>query len=80
MSRLQKKPPRQAGLKDKTKLLIKAAGGHRKLGRLLGISYQAIGQWDRVPAEWLIEIEILIGIPREELRPDLYNGFRRIKG
>jgi DNA-binding transcriptional regulator YdaS (Cro superfamily) len=59
-------------------LAIRAMGGHRKLGRLLGISHQAIGQWDRIPGERLIEIEILTGVPREELRPDLYRGFRRI--
>jgi DNA-binding transcriptional regulator YdaS (Cro superfamily) len=64
---------RKAGIK----LAIRAAGGHRKLARLLGISHQAIGNWDRIPAERLIEIEILTGVQREFLRPDIYRGFRR---
>ena len=61
------------------KLAIDALGGHRKLGRLLGISYQAIASWGKVPADRLDEIEILTGVPREKMRPDLYRGFRRIK-
>jgi DNA-binding transcriptional regulator YdaS (Cro superfamily) len=61
------------------KLAVDAIGGHRKLGRLLGISHQAIGHWEYVPAERLIEIEILTGVPREEMRPDLYRGFRRTR-
>ncbi len=60
------------------KLAVKAAGGHRKLGRLLNISHQGIGQWDRIPAERLIEIEILTGVNRELLRPDIFRGFKRI--
>jgi DNA-binding transcriptional regulator YdaS (Cro superfamily) len=59
------------------RLAIEAAEGHRKLARLLGIRHQAVGSWDRVPAERLIEIEILTGVPRERLRPDLYRGFKR---
>jgi len=59
------------------RLAIDAVGGHRKLSRLLGISYQAIASWDRVPDDRLVEIEILTGIPREALRPDLYKGFKR---
>lgn len=38
----------------------------------LGISPSAISQWHRVPAERTLEIERLTGIPRHELRPDLY--------
>lgn len=64
-------------LDDGVRVMIKAAGGHRKLGRLLGISYQAIVQWTKVPADRLLDIEVLLGIPRERLRPDLYRGFKR---
>jgi DNA-binding transcriptional regulator YdaS (Cro superfamily) len=65
-------------MKAGIKLAIKAAGGHRKLARLLGISHQAIGNWDRIPAERLIEIEILTGVEREALRPDIFRGFKRM--
>jgi DNA-binding transcriptional regulator YdaS (Cro superfamily) len=42
------------------------------LARLLGISHQAIMQWKRVPAERLLAIELLTGVSREILRPDLF--------
>jgi DNA-binding transcriptional regulator YdaS (Cro superfamily) len=77
MPRLHNPAPRIAGLVSGVKLAINAVEGHRKLARLLGISHQAIGQWDRVPAERLIEIEILTGVERERLRPDLFLGFKR---
>jgi len=65
-------------MKREIKLAVDAVGGHRKLGRMLHISHQAIGQWRFIPAERLIEIEILTGVPREQLRPDLYRGFKRV--
>jgi DNA-binding transcriptional regulator YdaS (Cro superfamily) len=51
---------------------IETVGGVRELARLLGITHQAIQQWDRVPAERMLEIERVTGICRERLRPDLY--------
>jgi DNA-binding transcriptional regulator YdaS (Cro superfamily) len=55
---------------------IKAAGGYRPLAAKLdgAITYQAITQWRRVPAEWVVAIERATEIPREELRPDLYRN------
>lgn len=40
------------------------------------ISSQAIGQWRRVPAERVLEVEALTGLSRYDLRPDVY-GERR---
>jgi DNA-binding transcriptional regulator YdaS (Cro superfamily) len=51
---------------------IAVVGGLRALARLLNISHQAILQWDKIPDEWIIEIEQKTGIARERLRPDLY--------
>lgn len=73
-----RKPPRVTGLKKTIDFAIEAAGGRRRLGRLLGISHQAISLWDRVPPERLVDIEVLTGVPREVLRPDLYRGFKRM--
>jgi DNA-binding transcriptional regulator YdaS (Cro superfamily) len=53
-------------------LAIAKAGGLRALARALGIKYQAIQSWKKIPAERVIEIEHAIGVPRELLRPDLY--------
>lgn len=42
------------------------------LARHLGVTRGAVAQWDRVPAERVIEIARFTGIRREILRPDLY--------
>jgi DNA-binding transcriptional regulator YdaS (Cro superfamily) len=58
--------------RDGLRIAIKTAGGLRAFARLLGITHQAIAQWDRVPAERVIEVERATGVPRGVLRPDLY--------
>jgi DNA-binding transcriptional regulator YdaS (Cro superfamily) len=54
------------------KKAIKAAGGPVAFANALGINRQAVWAWKQIPAERIIEIERLTGVPREELRPDLY--------
>lgn len=50
-----------------------AAGGNTGLaGKITGITPQAISQWRRVPAERVLEVERVTGVPRHELRPDIY--------
>lgn len=56
---------------------IAAAGNASELARRLGISVQSIQQWKRIPAERIVEIERVTGIPREELRPELYERPQR---
>ena len=43
-----------------------------RLARKLGITHGAIYQWDKVPAGRVLDVERLTGIPRHELRPDIY--------
>lgn len=50
----------------------KAAGSKSELARRLGVAVQSIQQWQRIPAERVLEVERVTGIPRHELRPDLY--------
>lgn len=53
----------------------KAAGGQSKLARLLNIKPQAVQHWcstGKIPAERVISVESATGIPRHDLRPDLY--------
>jgi DNA-binding transcriptional regulator YdaS (Cro superfamily) len=38
----------------------------------LKISRGSVSRWRRVPAERVVDVEKITGIPREELRPDLY--------
>ena len=42
------------------------------LADALGLSKQAVYQWDRVPATRVLDVERLTGISRHELRPDLF--------
>lgn len=51
---------------------VTRAGSVAKLAAMLGVSRQLIYKWKRVPAERVREIERLTGVPRETLRPDLY--------
>jgi TorA maturation chaperone TorD len=51
---------------------IGSVGGVRALARSLGISQPAISSWKRVPADRVLSVEATTGIPRSELRPDLY--------
>lgn len=59
---------RQAALKR----AIDAVGGPAKLAAALGVTKQAISQWDEVPPLRVIAVERASGIPRHELRPDLH--------
>ena len=52
--------------------VVKKAGGMRALGRVLGIAYQNVQHWRRIPAHHIVAIEEATGIPRETLRPELY--------
>ncbi|WLG37640.1 transcriptional regulator [Pseudomonas rhodesiae] len=52
-----------------------AAGSQSALARVLGCTPQNVQRWcasGRVPAERVISVEQATGIPRHELRPDLY--------
>lgn len=49
-------------------------GGMAQLAAKLGIARQAIYQWKRIPADRVVEVERATGIPRSELRPDLFGA------
>ena len=56
---------------------INAIGGAVRLAEALDLTRQAIHQWDKIPAERVVDVERVTGIPRQELRPDLYKGMKR---
>jgi DNA-binding transcriptional regulator YdaS (Cro superfamily) len=60
------------GRKKALERAIKAAGGAGSLGAALGITPQAISQWEEVPPLRVLAVERVSGVPRHELRPDLY--------
>jgi DNA-binding transcriptional regulator YdaS (Cro superfamily) len=58
---------------EELKLYLRAVHGRSSaLAVALGITPGAISQWDRVPAERVLEVEKATGIPRQVLRPDVY--------
>ena len=52
--------------------VIQAVGGVRELSRLLGISQPAVSNWRRVPADRILQVASVTGLPRDAIRPDLY--------
>ena len=57
----------------KPRQLIETVGGPVKLARALGYrTHSAVLKWKEIPAQHLTAIEREFGIPREQLRPDLY--------
>jgi len=51
---------------------ITAAGSAKALADRLGVTAQAISQWNKVPALRVLDVERATGVSRHELRPDLY--------
>ena len=62
---------------DGLKTAIETVGGVRALASLLGLHSQTIYHWRRVPAERVVQIETVTDVPRNVLRPDLYEGWQR---
>ncbi|HEY2534156.1 MAG TPA: molecular chaperone TorD family protein [Xanthobacteraceae bacterium] len=53
---------------------IRAAGGVGALARKIGIAQPSVSNWSRIPAERVLAVETATGIPRQVLRPDLYDS------
>lgn len=54
------------------KRAIEKTGGLAGLAEPLGISVQAVSQWDEVPPLRVLAVEQISGVSRHDLRPDLY--------
>jgi len=52
---------------------IQVAGTGERLAADLGITPQAISQWEKVPLNRVLDVERVTGIPRSELRPDFFS-------
>jgi TorA maturation chaperone TorD len=55
---------------------IRAAGGISELARRVGISQPSVSNWNRIPAERVLDVEAATGVERVVLRPDLYGEKR----
>lgn len=59
---------------DKLTAWIKSGRGRlAQLATACGITHAAVWQWKQVPAERVLTVERVTGIPKEELRPDIFS-------
>jgi DNA-binding transcriptional regulator YdaS (Cro superfamily) len=54
------------------RLAIEKAGSQYRLARIIGITLPALTRWERIPLKRLLQVEKLLEIPREKLRPDMF--------
>jgi len=47
-------------------------GSAAELAKRLGISRQALNQWETIPVRHCRALEALTGIPKHEMRPDIF--------
>jgi TorA maturation chaperone TorD len=59
---------------------IRVVGGVSELARRIGISQPSVSNWNRVPAERVLDVEAATGIERMVLRPDLYGARTQLAG
>lgn len=59
---------------------IRSVGGVSELARRLGISQPSVSNWNRVPAERVLDVEAATGVERVVLRPDLYAARKDVAG
>ncbi len=65
------------GMASGVELLRAERGMLAFVARSLGITRGAVTRWEVVPAARVLDVERATGIPRERLRPDLYQQPRR---
>jgi Putative antitoxin of bacterial toxin-antitoxin system, YdaS/YdaT len=59
------------------RLAVKSVGSITNLARLLGLTTQAISQWEEIPMQRVLEVEHITKVDRERLRPDLFRRRKR---
>lgn len=64
-----------SGMEKFSNWLQSRRGNKSALAVHLGLTPGAVGHWGIVPAERLRAIEAFTGIPRHDLRPDIFEGY-----
>ena len=57
---------------DGIRIIRERYGRVAELAKALGIRRSSIYTWKKVPAERVLAVERITGIPRHELRPDVF--------
>jgi len=47
------------------------------IARKLGLTYQAVQQWKRVPPEHVMSVSAILDIKPEDIRPDIFKPKKR---
>ena len=55
------------------KKIIADLGGAQKVAALVGVSFQAVYQWKKVPAEHVLKISKALGVSPKKIRPDVFD-------
>ena len=58
---------------------VKAAKSKSSLARMLKVERATISAWYQIPERWVMQVEQETGVPRHELRPDLFEDERGTK-
>lgn len=72
MRRMGANLTRDENLRRGLQKALDAAGNANRLALALGITRASIYRWKCIPAERVVDVEKALGIPRKQLRPDLY--------
>ena len=57
--------------------VVRHFGSKQALAKAADVTWTAVNNWRWVPAQRVLEIERLTGVPRHRLRPDLYPAEKR---
>lgn len=71
------KNPQIQGVKQAKEVMQRLRAKRGALSDLaveLGLTAQAVHQWEVVPIQRVLEVERILGIPRQQLRPDFFAG------
>ena len=55
---------------------VRVAESKASLALALGVERATVSSWYRVPQRWIAKVEEATGVPRHELRPDLFEDER----
>ena len=51
----------------------RAFGSYAEMAKKLRLTPGAVCRWTKVPERYLLKVESMTGVKRQDLRPDLYN-------